>query len=71
VWARPTASHNKTAPRFFTIAAIGVALNSVLVFALTHRLSLGWLVAQCITTACVPILTYCANSLWTFRLRKA
>lgn len=67
---RTTASHNKTAPRFFTVAAIGIALNSVLMFVLIHRLPLGWLAAQCITTACVLILTYGANSLWTFRTCK-
>lgn len=63
---RATASHKKTAPRFFSIAATGVALNSALIFALIHRLQIGWLTAQFITTACVLILTYSANSLWTF-----
>ncbi|WP_233868809.1 GtrA family protein [Paraburkholderia adhaesiva] len=63
---RATASHGKTAPRFFSIAMTGVAINSALMFALIYRLQVGWLTAQCITTACVLILTYGANSLWTF-----
>lgn len=67
---RATASHGKTAPRFFVVAAAGVALNSSLMFALIHRINAGWLVAQCVTTACVLIFTYGANSLWTFRARS-
>ncbi|AQG99679.1 hypothetical protein A9R05_13265 [Burkholderia sp. KK1] len=64
---RATASHGETAPRFFAIAAAGIALNSLLMFALIHWLGAGWVAAQLATTACVLLLSYCANSRWTFR----
>jgi len=67
---RTTASHRKTAPCFFAVAATGIALNSALMFTLIHRFALGWLAAQCVATACVLIFGYGANSLWTFRADK-
>jgi putative flippase GtrA len=68
---RATASHGKTAPRFFAIATAGVGLNYALMLVLIQRLGASWLVAQLVTTVCVLLLTYSANSLWTFRLRRA
>ncbi len=68
---RAKASHNRTAPRYFTVAAISVGLNSALMFAFMHRLRMSWPLAQCITTACVLLFGYSVNSLWTFRVRSA
>jgi putative flippase GtrA len=68
---RATRSHREAAPRFFAVAAVGVVLNSALMYLLIHRFAIAWLLAQCITTACVLILTYSANSLWTFQTRRA
>ena len=67
---RSSSPHRKTAPRFFTVAAAGLGLNGVLMFVLTHWAHLPWLPAQCITTACVLVLTYTASSVWTFRARQ-
>jgi putative flippase GtrA len=67
---RATRSHREAAPRFFAVAAVGVALNSALMYVLIHLLGIGWLLAQFATTGCVLILTYCANSLWTFQTRR-
>ncbi|MFC5429288.1 GtrA family protein [Paraburkholderia denitrificans] len=68
---RSTSPHRKTAPRFFTVAAASIGLNGALMFALTHWAHLSWLLAQCVTTACVMVLTYTASSVWTFRAQQA
>jgi putative flippase GtrA len=67
---RSTTPHRKTAPRFFTVAAAGLCLNGLLMFILTHWAGLPWLLAQCMTTAGVLVLTYTASSVWTFRARQ-
>lgn len=64
---RSDKAHRAAAPRFFLVAAAGVALTSVLMTVFTHALRLPWLVAQCFTTACVLALTYTINSAWAFR----
>ena len=64
---RGTGKHRTTAPRFFTVAAAGVGLNSALMNVCTERLALPWLAAQILSTAAVLALTYCANSAWSFR----
>lgn len=67
---RSIGSHSQTAPRFLAVAMAGIGLNGALMAALTHRLHVPWLPAQCITTTCVLVLTYTASSLWTFRARR-
>ena len=67
---RSTRPHRKTAPRFFFVAAAGLALNGALMFVLTHWTRLPWLLAQCATTGCVLMLTYTSSSIWTFRAHQ-
>lgn len=67
---RSTSPHRKTAPRFFAVAAAGLCMNGLLMFVLTHWARVPWLVAQCMTTAAVLVLTYTASSVWTFRARQ-
>ncbi|CAG9226974.1 membrane hypothetical protein [Paraburkholderia tropica] len=62
--------HAKSAPRFFVIAAAGLALNGALMLVLTHLADVAWMVAQCVTTAVLLVLTYTASSVWTFRVSK-
>jgi len=62
--------HRTAAPRFVLVAAAALGLNGALMFVLTHWTPLPWLPAQCITTACVLLLTYTASSVWTFRARR-
>lgn len=67
---RCTHPHRKVAPRFFGVAAAGLGLNGVLMFLLTHRACVSWLLAQCATTVGVLVLTYTASSVWTFSARQ-
>ncbi|WP_206953183.1 GtrA family protein [Trinickia acidisoli] len=60
-------AHRVAAPRFFVVAAVSIALTSVLMTVFTHTLRMPWLAAQCVTTACVLALTYTINSAWAFR----
>ncbi|WP_162878062.1 GtrA family protein [Trinickia diaoshuihuensis] len=60
-------AHRVAAPRFFIVAAAGIALTSVLMAVFTRTFGIPWLPAQCMTTACVLALTYTINSAWAFR----
>jgi len=60
-------AHRVAAPRFFVVAAAGVACTSLLMTVFTHAWLMPWLVAQCVTTACLLALTYTINSAWAFR----
>ncbi len=52
-------------PRFLTVAAVGAALNSVVVW-LGTATGLHYLAAQLIATLLVVLLTYRLNSAWSF-----
>ncbi|WP_211453797.1 GtrA family protein [Collimonas antrihumi] len=60
------ASHLKAASRFGLIAVAGILLNTGLMHVLTIQLSLNYLLAQLLSSAAVLMLTYSANTLWTF-----
>lgn len=55
--------------RFFIVAIAGFVTNNVI---LTGCLWLGFdgLVAVVIATACMPVLTYLASSLWAFKKKE-
>ncbi|VWB67976.1 hypothetical protein BPS26883_03217 [Burkholderia pseudomultivorans] len=67
---RAVGSHCATALRFFPVAALGIAVNGVLMWLLSYRGRWPWLAAQCMSTGVVLVTTYTANSLWTFRIRR-
>ncbi|MBS0612566.1 MAG: GtrA family protein [Proteobacteria bacterium] len=58
--------HHVAATRFAITAAVGLALNSLLMSVLVHRLALPYLLSQVITTALVLAWTFTVNSLWSF-----
>lgn len=66
---RAADSHCVTALRFFTVAALGIAVNGALMWLLSYHAGWPWLPAQCMATVIVLVTTYTANALWTFRLR--
>jgi putative flippase GtrA len=66
---RSSARHSATAPRFFTVAAGGFAVNWAAMSAMTRALHAPYLAAQCAATAAVLALTFTANSAWSFRAR--
>ena len=63
---RSAQSHARALPRFALIAAIGLLINSSIVWLLSERASLPYLVAQIIATAIVLIWNFGANKKWTF-----
>jgi putative flippase GtrA len=64
------AGHLQTASRFGLIAAAGIALNTGLMHLLTVQLALNYLLAQIFSSAAVLVLTYSANTLWTFGSKR-
>jgi putative flippase GtrA len=63
---RSTMSHRRATPRFATIAASALLLNTALMSAAIYWLRLPYLPAQIIATAVVLIWNYVFSRLWTF-----
>jgi putative flippase GtrA len=63
---RSAQSHRRALPRFAVIAAVGLLINSTLVWALSERGPLPYLAAQIIATAVVLVWNFTANRKWTF-----
>jgi putative flippase GtrA len=55
-----------TAPRFLAVALAGFGINGCLMWALTVRLGMQYLLAQCATTLCILGFNYVCNAVWTF-----
>ena len=60
------ASHARTLPRFFAVAAFGAGLNFAGMWLLVDRMHVYYLVAQLICTLTVLIVGYTLNKAWTF-----
>ena len=63
---RSSRSHGRALPRFAVIAAVGLLINSTMVWALSDRGPLPYLAAQVIATATVLLWNFSANKKWTF-----
>ena len=60
------ATHLRAAPRFLAVAALGAALNGLIVWAGFSFLELHYLLAQASATCIVLFITYWLNRVWTF-----
>jgi putative flippase GtrA len=58
--------HLPTAGKFLAVATAGLALNSAIMWALTHWVPLHYLLAQITATGTVMLWSYGANRFWTF-----
>jgi putative flippase GtrA len=58
--------HMRAATKFFLVAAAGMAINATLMSLLVERLHIQYLIAQCLSTACVLGAGFVINSLWSF-----
>jgi putative flippase GtrA len=58
--------HREALPRFMTMAALGVAMNGLIVAALTHY-QLNYLVAQVIATLAILSINFMVSRIWIFR----
>ncbi|MBW8371826.1 MAG: GtrA family protein [Thiobacillus sp.] len=63
---RSARRHREALPRFLAIAAVGLALNTALMWLLVEPLRLHYLISQLIATACVLLWNYLGNRHWTF-----
>ena len=61
--------HLEAVTKFATVAAIGLALNGMLLAAGTQILGLNYLLAQVLATLAVLVWNYSANAAWTFAAR--
>lgn len=59
-------AHRTALPRFATVAALGVALNAVVLAAVLALAGPHYLVAQVVATGAVLSAGYLANRAWTF-----
>jgi len=63
---RSERSHAPTAVKFVAVAAVGLALNSAILWALIHGATLHYLLAQVTATGLVMLWSFAANRYWTF-----
>lgn len=57
---------HQTAPRFFLVAAISLALNAGLMYLLVTYFYINYLIAQLSVTVFILCFNYVSNALWTF-----
>lgn len=62
-----TKKHAETAPKFFTVAAFGLALNTSMMALAIQHWQLHYLLAQVLSTLLVLVWNFLANRYWTFR----
>ena len=59
--------HQEALAKFFTVALVGLFLNTLIMAMATEVFSLYYLVAQVISTGLVLFWNFTGNRLWTFR----
>lgn len=64
---RSEQEHLPTATKFVAVAAVGLCLNSAIMWVLAQRLGLHYLPAQLTATALVMLWSFGANRYWTFK----
>lgn len=64
---RSNKSHREAMLKFFTVATIGLVLNSIVMTALARYLGLHYLFSQAAATGLVLVWNFAGNRLWTFR----
>ncbi|MGE5404211.1 MAG: GtrA family protein [Candidatus Saccharibacteria bacterium] len=63
---KSNAGHLIAMPKFFSIAALGFLLNSILMHMLVNTMEFAYLPSQLLTTIAVLLSGYTANAFWTF-----
>lgn len=62
-----TGRHRTLLPRFLTVIALALALNTVVVHVGTEVFSVHYALVQLVAFGLIPLNNYVLNSLWTFR----
>ncbi len=60
-------AHLIACARFFSIALVGLCLNTIIMYVIIKYASIHYLVAQLLATGIVLIWNFTANKCWTFR----
>lgn len=63
---RSDVAHRVAMPKFFTIAAIGALLNTLIMSLAVNQLGLHYLLSQVLATGIVLVWGFAGNRLWTF-----
>lgn len=59
--------HRRLLPRFLTVTAVALLLNTLVVHVGTEVLDTHYALVQLVAFAVIPVSNYLLNSLWTFR----
>jgi putative flippase GtrA len=59
--------HRTLLPRFLTVIAVALLLNTVVVHLGTEVLAVHYVLVQLVAFGLIPLNNYVLNSLWTFR----
>lgn len=65
-----TIAHRRGLPKFFTVAAAGLVLNTLLMVVLLRHAGMHYLLAQALATATVLCWNFAGNRYWTFPERR-
>ena len=63
--------HIEAMPKFFSVAAVGLFLNGVIMQLLIKYLSFQYILAQLVATGLVLLWNFGANRMWTFIEKEA
>ncbi|WP_118182444.1 GtrA family protein [Paraburkholderia phosphatilytica] len=66
---KSNARHLHAAPRFFIVAAAGMAINALVMSVMVNRLHVYYLLSQVVATGAVLLFGFIVNSLWSFKTR--
>jgi putative flippase GtrA len=64
---RSEKSHGETAPKYYAVLGIGLALNGALMALLVHRLDWNYWIAQLVTTGIALVWHFAGSKWWAFR----
>lgn len=67
---RSNKCHREAMLKFFSVATVGLMLNSIVMTALTKELSLHYLFSQLAATGLVLVWNFAGNRFWTFREKQ-
>lgn len=64
---RSDKAHREAMAKFFTVALVGLGLNTAIMALATEVLALHYLLSQVLATGMVLVWNFTGNRLWTFR----
>ena len=59
-------AHKSAVPKFFTVAAIAISTNAILMYFFINFVGISYIPAQILTTGAIIPLTFGLNKIWSF-----